>query len=722
MPSLTLRFQIGIFLLCIAATLSAQEVFINTANTIYRYNQTNGQTQAVSTITDGFLFDITFHPDGSLYALTAAGEIRSINLANGAQTVVATLPEEGSNSLTAASDGRLVIAGVRLWFHDLLTNQTTMQGFLPEPAGGDLIHYQGALYCTSFMDNIWRIDENDPGNSTMVINADIPGFLTSLFLQVPDCDNTTVYAVSGTFDSIPDNQSRIYEVSFAGNQLIPIDSIRFDVSGAATRFEYTESELLSIEDFSVDFPNCDLLGDISVTPRGGRPPYTYIRWGQPPQNENNFERLPLGLYEITVRDALGCEVFLEVEVSGEPSPTLDPPEVNFLGCTDSASVSLFGGGNGPLTYSIDGGNSFGTDREFIVLANESYDARVRDVNGCERFLRVDVPSSENPVIGEVIIDPACGDDESVISLQVSGGRGRVQFSLDDLAYGNEAQFTGLPEGTYTLFARDTLGCLDSAQVELPDQVRLDAILPSATTCGRQNGSVELEVTGGRAPYQSLINGQAFATTDSTLQALAAGDYSVQVMDATDCTTSLRSFTISDSEPLRITGLNILPPGCGDTGGEVRIGLPDRVVLAEVFLQDSLIAPATLIQNLNSGNYNLAITSTDGCTAAQAFDLRPSPCDIYIPSVFSPNDDGINDLFSLFPEPGAAGRITEVAIFDRWGGQVINLTELPITQEVPLWDGTYLGKQAMIGLYVYVLKVALDNGITQTLSGEVQLVR
>lgn len=85
--------------------------------------------------------------------------------------------------------------------------------------------------------------------------------------------------------------------------------------------------------------------------------------------------------------------------------------------------------------------------------------------------------------------------------------------------------------------------------------------------------------------------------------------------------------------------------------------------------------------------------------------------VFIPNVFTPNGDGLNDRFEIIGEEAICFR--ELAIFDRWGN-LIHQSRSPSLW----WDGTHQGQPAPEGVYVYLLKS--DEGITRV--GTVTLLR
>ena len=94
--------------------------------------------------------------------------------------------------------------------------------------------------------------------------------------------------------------------------------------------------------------------------------------------------------------------------------------------------------------------------------------------------------------------------------------------------------------------------------------------------------------------------------------------------------------------------------------------------------------------------------------------------IYVPNVFSPNGDGINDRFEIFFGSDVKIEKIEGHIFDRWGNVVFGATGNTFA-----WDGLFNGKPVMPGVYVYRLNLTIMNGGTtqiNTLTGDVTLVK
>ncbi|MBT9484063.1 gliding motility-associated C-terminal domain-containing protein [Sediminibacterium sp.] len=132
---------------------------------------------------------------------------------------------------------------------------------------------------------------------------------------------------------------------------------------------------------------------------------------------------------------------------------------------------------------------------------------------------------------------------------------------------------------------------------------------------------------------------------------------------------------------------------------------------------------TPILKTNSSTIISAIASSQyGC-----IDTASIPVNAYftshisLPNVFSPNADGKNDYFYVI----AGKEVTQVKLFrimNRWGATVFNKSGTLPNSYSDGWDGTYNGKPAEAGTYIYQLIVLLTDGTTETYKGNITLLR
>ena len=94
--------------------------------------------------------------------------------------------------------------------------------------------------------------------------------------------------------------------------------------------------------------------------------------------------------------------------------------------------------------------------------------------------------------------------------------------------------------------------------------------------------------------------------------------------------------------------------------------------------------------------------------------------IYIPNIFSPNNDGINDWFLCSPADNVEILDFEMQVFDRWGAKIFESKN-----SAQAWDGTFKEEVDATGVYIYWLRakiLACKREIDVFRKGDVAIVR
>lgn len=118
----------------------------------------------------------------------------------------------------------------------------------------------------------------------------------------------------------------------------------------------------------------------------------------------------------------------------------------------------------------------------------------------------------------------------------------------------------------------------------------------------------------------------------------------------------------------------------------------------------LLTPQSLISStvplMQDTVFNLAVVDMNGCKASKALPVKVLH-QLYVPSSFTPNNDGKNDVFRI--PPGASVSLREFSVFDRWGKVVFKTTNI-----AKGWNGTYQGESLDTGTYIYLIKGLIQN--------------
>jgi gliding motility-associated-like protein len=145
-------------------------------------------------------------------------------------------------------------------------------------------------------------------------------------------------------------------------------------------------------------------------------------------------------------------------------------------------------------------------------------------------------------------------------------------------------------------------------------------------------------------------------------------------------------------------------------------------------------PATYLWNSGSsessiivaqpGTYDVSIIASCGEANLSTQILTSDTCDehhtFFIPNVFSPNGDGINDVFSISAHEAIEIQNLDISIFDRWGNLIFLSHEKAFA-----WDGRFKNEDLMPAVFVYLLEVDYveeSHPHHRVFSGDVTLIR
>lgn len=171
----------------------------------------------------------------------------------------------------------------------------------------------------------------------------------------------------------------------------------------------------------------------------------------------------------------------------------------------------------------------------------------------------------------------------------------------------------------------------------------------------------------------------------------------------------------------IQNVEIQPSTCGQADGNIRFIISGGTGLRTVLLNSNPISGDTPISQLNAGNYELSIEDEEGCRVDATLVVPQEECAFYIPNVFSPNGDGINDAFKVFSGDGYSATVKTYRIFNRWGVLVYEAKDFSIESDGLWWDGRFNREKVAEDTYVYFIEIKLDNGEVEKFSGEVGLI-
>lgn len=231
--------------------------------------------------------------------------------------------------------------------------------------------------------------------------------------------------------------------------------------------------------------------------------------------------------------------------------------------------------------------------------------------------------------------------------------------------------------------------------------------------------------GGGASYQWMINGAKTGGSSKTLvtKELKPGD-SVWLVVTTKSNCVPNNQLQSNPIAMQVKpspGVTMISRDTSVMTGSVvqlRAATNDNPIMfgwKPEALITSPVSFTTFSKPLTTGEYKFLFeaTGSNGCVTAKGVTIRVLQT-LYMPNSFTPNGDGINDLFRL--PPGSAFHLEEFSIFDRWGNRVF------VTRDITKgWDGKYRNKMVP-GTYVYLITGKDIDKKDAVIKGTVALIR
>ncbi len=269
--------------------------------------------------------------------------------------------------------------------------------------------------------------------------------------------------------------------------------------------------------------------------------------------------------------------------------------------------------------------------------------------------------------------------------------------------------------TYIVSIDDGPGCHDEDTIVVNVLSGVTAIaIPDTAICAGQ--SVQLQASGGT--IYTWFNDpalSAFNIPDPIATPMQSSNYTV-IVSLPGCSSDTATVTV-----------NILPPPTIDAGPDLSIINGNSVLINAIsngstFLWQpgSSLSDSTILQPIAFPNETTTyIVTTDNGSGCIAYDTliitvtEGTGPSLYFPNAFSPNEDGLNDLFDYF---NFGFNKVWLRIYNRWG-QLVYETDLFHDG----WNGKFNDLDCSMGVYVYSA-VATDNGKEYFFKGNFTLIR
>jgi gliding motility-associated-like protein len=252
----------------------------------------------------------------------------------------------------------------------------------------------------------------------------------------------------------------------------------------------------------------------------------------------------------------------------------------------------------------------------------------------------------------------------------------------------------------------------------------------STTCeGSGDGYAQLlNIQGGIPPYSHSLNGGTF-TTAQVFDQLSGGAYQVVTKDSLGCNYS-SGFTIPEGNNLQVS---LGPDRIIELGDSIqitgRVNINPTDITAIVWNNagpSSCTGTGCLSLHespFQDTRYTIEVMDSNGCIAYDEILVQVvANTGLFIPNAFSPNGDGLNDIFLIMGKTTGLKTIADFSIYTRWGEKVFQVQNFLPNDSAYGWDGTFRNQPLNPQVLVYQVKVEKIDGSIEYLEGGVTLMR
>lgn len=283
-----------------------------------------------------------------------------------------------------------------------------------------------------------------------------------------------------------------------------------------------------------------------------------------------------------------------------------------------------------LSNLITSGDSVSNDFVFNSLSAGTYYIVANDGGGCTgKSESCIIKSSTTMDFGFYVIDNAgCGIDSGAIYITGLTGVSPYTYLWND---GSTTSFlTGLTNGGYTVTISDSIGCVitKTTNVNFVPNVGIAGIITTNPSCFSADGTVNVYVTGGTAPYYfSGTNGTTYITfaNNYTFTGVSAGIFGVKVTDAGLCN-DYQATSLITPNSFSVVSVTTTNSTCNNSSGSLSLTLFGSSTPFTLALVDGLGNTTTVVissynytfNNLVSDTYTLYVTDGGPCVFSNTY--------------------------------------------------------------------------------------------------------
>jgi hypothetical protein len=384
-------------------------------------------------------------------------------------------------------------------------------------------------------------------------------------------------------------------------------------------------------------------GSVTASASGGTSPYTYSKDALTYQSSATFTNLAVGTHTIYIKDANNCVT------SAATALSKSAPNATF----SITNVACNGGGTGVITVSNGTGGSGsgyqakngvgGTYANLPVtysnpLPAGTYTIYIKDGAGCVQTYNQTVTQPSAVSISVSGTNPTCWNGTNgSITASGSGGVGGFTYSRDGSNYQASGTFSNLGTGFYTLYAKDSNGCVAIDYVLLSKSAPNATISVTNPDCSAGTGTIGVSSGSGGSGsgYQAKLgSGGTYANLPVTYSSLGGGTYTIFIKDGAGCE---QSYSATVTIPSAVSGsfTSASFPTCyNSTNGSLTVqgggGTPNASGYKYAISSNggsysayTAFKSSHTFSNLVSGNHSIIVLDNNSCFTVISYNLTVS---------------------------------------------------------------------------------------------------
>ncbi|MBS1585475.1 MAG: gliding motility-associated C-terminal domain-containing protein [Bacteroidetes bacterium] len=340
------------------------------------------------------------------------------------------------------------------------------------------------------------------------------------------------------------------------------------------------------------------------------------------------DSLAAGTYTIRVTNDVGCSKDTVLTIAPPVMPSIaasyTPPTCP--GATDGTITVTGTGGAPPYTYAI-GLGPYTVTNVFTGLGAGSYNLYLQDTNKCIKDTVIALPDGLPILLDISVKRPTCsGHADGIVT--IVGYNNPVTpytYAMNLGPFGPSGTFTGLAAGTYTFHVHNGTGCDKDTVITLTDSLFVTAAINTNNLLcnGDLSGIITATGAGGINPYTYALNANPF-TYNNTFNSLAAGTYTVHVLDVNACAYDA-VVTLTQPSPLTVAA-TVSDPLCnGFATGAITVNGAGGTA---PYTYANGAGPYTLGNTFNglaAGTYTIHVHDANNCQKDTALTItQPGP--------------------------------------------------------------------------------------------------